>query len=363
MTSGDGIMFVFGTRPEIIKVMPVVEALQARGFTPTCVLTGQHQELVQGTPLALARVIVPLGVKSDGNVTRWLQRAHRALVPVLVEHAPKLVVVQGDTMSAYVGARVAFGRGIPVAHIEAGVRSGDASEPWPEEGMRQEIDMLATWRYAATDHARENLLNEGCEPSTVIVTGNTVVTALAHYTRARRAFPPAKRVVVTLHRRELTRDLPRFKPVVEALVGAIRAYPDVGFVWPVHPAVAGVVFSQKPANLEFLPAMAYAKFAEMVARAQGILTDSGGLVEEATTLGVPVAVLRRVTDRPEAEAIGTARRFPPTPDGARAAVSALVEPWAVGPSAIYGTERAADHVAEHLAGVVATPVALVPTRM
>lgn len=352
------IMFVAGTRPEIIKTTPVVAELQAQGLTPTVVLTGQHQELVQGTPLALCREIVALGVKSDGNVTRWLQRAHKALRPVMVERKPKLVVVQGDTMSAYVGARVAFGLGLEIAHIEAGVRSHDDNEPWPEEMMRREIDMMATWRYAATEQAQENLLNEGCEPSTVMVTGNTVVTALRQYTGARANAPRSKRVVVTLHRRELTRDLTRFKPVVVALVNAMRAFPDVRFVWAVHPAVAGVVFSDKPANLEFLVAQPYATFAKLVAGSQGVLTDSGGLVEEATTLGVPCAVLRHVTDRPEAEAVGTARRFEPTPDGARAAVEAIVEPWPTRPSEVYGDGSAASRIAQHLAGVA---LAVAPT--
>ena len=341
-------VFVIGTRPEVLKTLPVIEELQERGEPPEVVLTGQHVELLEGTPLGRAAHVRSLGLKSDGNVTRWLARAAEALDGALATLTPDLVVVQGDTMSAYAGALAARRHGVAVAHIEAGVRSYYEFEPWPEEMLRREITQIATWHYAPTSRAVGNLLAENVADDHVVLTGNTSVSALARYTRARPQAATGRLLVVTLHRRELTKDVARCKAVVEALMQAARAHPDCNVLWPVHPAIAGAVFSDKPPNLLFATPMHYAAFAETVSGALGVLTDSGGLVEECATLGVPCAVLRRVTDRPEAEEVGAARRFEPTPEGVASAVAWLTLGLARTPTNVYGTADAAAIIAKHL---------------
>ena len=346
------IVFVFGTRPDVLKSMPVVEELQARGIVPRCILTGQHEELLVGTPLARALQIERLQVKSRGQVMRWLNDAGKALDTVRVPAPGSLVVVQGDVMSAYAGALWARRNGTDIAHIEAGVRSGAVDDPWPEERLRYDIDTLATWMYAPTERARNNLEREGRELTHILVTGNTSVSALARYTAAAPQATGSGIVVVTLHRRELTLDTERLRAVVDALMEAIHAHPTMRVLWPVHPSVSGVVFSNKPENLTFATPMEYVPFVETVARASGVLTDSGGLVEECTTLGVPCAVLRNVTDRPEAEACGAAQRFSTTPDGVRAAVEWLALPHSRQPHTVFGLPDAAARIAEHLAAIV-----------
>src|SRR3990167_3823531 len=341
------IVFVCGTRPEVIKVAPVVEELQARGCVPQMLLTGQHDELLKGTPLGVCQNVQSLNLKSDGNVTRWLQLARRALATAFATAKPALVVVQGDTMSAYAGAKAANAAGVPIAHIEAGVRSHCDFEPWPEEMLRREIDALSRWHYAATALNRVNLLAEGIADTHIEVTGNTCVSALARYAKV-PANVITNTLVVTLHRRELTRDIPKMKAVAEAIMESARMLTEFQIVWPVHPAVAGVVFNNRPPNLHFVLPLGYAEFVECVATSAGILTDSGGLVEEACVLGLPTAVLRRVTDRPEAEAAGYAKRFDPTPEGVRAAFNWLGENRARKPSLAYGSPDAAAWIAEHL---------------
>lgn len=348
------IVFVLGTRPEVIKMMPIVEALQGAGAKPLVVVTGQHVELLQGTPLACAERTLNLGLKSDGNVVRWLAQAARALDHALGEIKPTLVCVQGDTMSAYAGAKAAQRLGLTLAHVEAGVRSHYDFEPWPEEQLRREISQMARWHFAPTSRALGNLLAENVPESTIFVLGNPGVSALTRYTQARPGPATGRMIVVTLHRRELVRDTARCKAVIDAIAAETGAHPDITTLWPVHPAMAGAVFCQKPANLLFATPMHYPAFAVTVAQALGVLTDSGGLVEDCATLGVPCAVLRRVTDRPEAEEAGIARRFEPTPEGVRRAFGALTSSgWPRQPSATYGTPDAARHIAERLLTLVA----------
>lgn len=342
------IVFVAGTRPDVIKITPVVEELQSLGAEPLVILTGQHVELLEGTPLARARNVRSLGLKSDGNITRWLAKAAQALDDALQTAKPTLVVVQGDTMSTYAGAKAAQRCGAPLAHIEAGVRSHYDFEPWPEEQLRREITQMAQWHYAPTSRALGNLLQDGVAEGNIIVTGNTSVSALARYTGARPQAATGRLIVVTLHRRELTKDVARCRAVIDAIMVAARAHPDLTVLWPVHPTMAGAVFSDKPANLLFATPMHYKAFAETVAGALGVLTDSGGLVEEAATLGVPCAVLRRVTDRPEAEDAGIARRFEPTPEGVSAAFGWLAVSQPRIATNVYGTPDAAARIAKHL---------------
>ena len=324
---------------------PVVAELAARNFSHDILLTGQHTSLLAGTPaetdLAAA---TSLGVASTGNVSRWLHTVERTLRVRWRAAPPQLVVVQGDTMSALAGARAADACGVPVAHIEAGVRSHDIRDPWPEERIRVEIAQVASWHAAPTGTAAENLAAEGVTAN-VRVTGNTVVSALARYAPdVRLRSLPEPIVLVTLHRREI-QERATVAHLYDALRLAAAEEPHLTFAWPVHPAVEKLLQrGLEPTNLVLGAPMAHPAFLRVLAAAGAILSDSGGVVEEAATLGVPCAVLRAVNDRPEAEAAGIAKRFPPTPAG----VFAALEWWpAVGrrPTGAFGGVESAANVA------------------
>lgn len=343
------LLFVFGTRPEAIKIAPVVAELRARGIEPDLLCTGQHTSLLDGSParseLAGAE---NANITSDGSVARFLARAVPALKAAFQLVEPAVVVVQGDTMSALVAARAASELGVPVAHIEAGIRSHNVDQPWPEEINRVEISKLALHHLAATERAASNLFAEGVTGA-VTVTGNTVVSALARYASVQPQ-PASPHVVVTLHRREVQ---PLAVKLVASIVELAAAHPQLVFLWPVHPSFAKALGGNQlalPANLHTTPPVEYRAFVETVAGATAVVTDSGGLVEEAVTLGVPTLIVRAANDRQEAVTIGRAVLADPT--------SSLVEPFARTlalprmPTAVFGTPAAAARVAGYLAGLV-----------
>lgn len=337
---------VVGTRPEVVKMAPVVDELRRVGAAVDVVVTGQHTTLLDGMPsLGATR---SLGVVSRGAVAEFVTRARSALEADFGARRPAVVVVQGDTMSAYAAAIAASTVGVPVAHVEAGVRSGDESEPWPEERLRREIDEIATWRYAPTTHAVANLRVEGRDS---VMTGNTVVDALSRYTDAAVREEMSPTILVTLHRREFyTRT--DAGGVLDALIEGARLHPGVTFVWPVHPAItalADAALADAPDNVRPCRPVPYTVLVDMLAVARGVLTDSGGVAEEAATLGVPTVMLRRVTDRPEAIHAGIALRFDPTPDMALHATRVLAQcviPRR--PTAVYGDGHAAERIVTHL---------------
>lgn len=350
------VLCVLGTRPELNKLAPVVAALRAVGLRAHVVLTGQHADLLDGATLRRLGPVEALGVASDGNVTAFMHRAQRAVAECIKRVQPRVVLVQGDTMSAYAGALAAQACGAPVAHVEAGVRSGDAADPWPEELIRVAITRIATWHYAATMQAASNVSEErvggaarNCE---IVLTGNPGIDAL-WATGVEVSAEASPTVLVTLHRREL-RDNSDAIFVLQALASAVAETPHVRALWPVHPAMRSLAERvQLPPNLGARGPLLHGPMIHALAEARGVLTDSGGLVEEAATLGVPTAVLRNVTDRPEAEAEGIARRFPTTPEGAAAAWATLAT-CAIErkPTDVYGNGHAAEHIARHLARVL-----------
>jgi len=348
------ILLICGTRPECIKLGPVAAELAALGANWRCLLTGQHTSLLLGTPaesdLAGAHT---LALASDGNVARWMTYAQERLTAYLREAQPKLVVVQGDTMSAHVGAVTATLLGIPVAHVEAGVRSHDLNNPWPEESTRVSIAQLARWHYAPTTTAFANLMQEGIPENQVRLTGNTSVSALTRYVGNVQAHPrPDQTIMVTLHRREI-----QHEAVANLLYGAVRHQaflrPQVRFVWPLHPAMAKVVKRlQEPVNLAITEPLGYPAFVRLVADSLGVLTDSGGLVEECATLGVPCVILRAVNDRPEAVDAGCAVLLSPTAAGVGGGTRLLLDGVLQrGPSCVFGFSDAARQVAKHLVSV------------
>ena len=336
---------VFGTRPEAVKLVSVVEALRAAGASVHVIATGQHTTLLDRALVARLGVAEALGLVPSDNVMEFAERAQRALRARFAALAPRAVLVQGDTTSAYAGGAAAYACGIPFAHVEAGVRSGSLREPWPEEHFRVTLDRLATWRYAPTREASANLTREGFAS---VVTGNTSMDAV----RAARVVPrppgTPPTLLITLHRRELcTR--PDVTTVLQALVNALASAP-VDAVWPVHPTLAPFANALAVTmNVTLCDPVPHHTMLATLATAHGVLTDSGGLVEEATMLGVPTAILRGANDRPEAVAAGVARVFAPTPEGAAGAVAWLAQhDHARVPSAVYGDGHAGARIAAHL---------------
>lgn len=315
-------MFCFGTRPEAIKLAPVIQELarHAREFQPVVLVTAQHRQMLDQvlrvfdiTPDYDLDVMRPGQSLADVTVG-----VLRGVERVLRRARPDMVMVQGDTTSALAAALAAFYERIPVGHVEAGLRTGDKYSPYPEEMNRRLVSGLADLHFAPTRTARDNLLREGVPRGRIRVTGNTVVDALRaiRASKAKWRVPvldriaPGQRVVlVTAHRRENFG--PGFERICRALRMIVERNPDVAVVYPVHlnPNVrkpARAILGRVPrvylvAPLEYLP------FVRLMERAYVILTDSGGIQEEAPALGKPVLVMRDVTERPEAVAAGTAR--------------------------------------------------------
>lgn len=342
------ICLVFGTRPEAIKLGPVAAELRALGVQPALVCSGQHTDLLRGTPAEsdLAGA-ASLGLASDGNVARWLTEAERLMTVLWREAPPTVVVVQGDTMTALAGARAAQRLGVPIVHVEAGVRS-HAREPWPEEETRVAIARLADWHLAPTSTAYANLVGEGVRANRVLVTGNTVVSALARYAPLAVPSPAEPVTVVTMHRREV-----QTPELAHAIYTLVRSWsltkPWMRVVWSVHPGFARMLGPEPemPPNVSLLGPMPYADFAGLLAHAQVVATDSGGVVEEAATLGVPSVVWRRVNDRPEAVQAHIAV-FSGEMDQIERDLEAALQ-LERRPTAAFGGVEAARLVAQHLA--------------
>ncbi len=317
-------MVVMGTRPEAIKLAPVILELKKKSSWKTFVVaTAQHREM-------LDQVLTIFQIHPDADLNLMTPnqtlfditgKAVKAFEAVMEKIKPELVLVQGDTTTAFVGALAGYYHQIPVGHIEAGLRTGNKYFPFPEEMNRKLITAIADLHFAPTAKNRENLLKEGVSASQIVVTGNTVIDALLMIVKENRElewhFPPHQRkILITAHRRE------NFGPPLEAICLAIRdlaeLYPHDLFIYPVH-LNQNV---QKPVhrilghipNVALLPPLDYLKFAQLMAQSYLILTDSGGIQEEAPALGKPVLVLRDETERPEAVEAGTVRVVGPHRD-------------------------------------------------
>ena len=319
------ILSVFGTRPEAIKMAPVVRALaQASDVDARVCVTAQHREM-------LDQVLELFEIKPDYDLD--LMRPGQgleditagvllALSPVLDEFQPHLVLVHGDTTTTLASSLAAYYRKIPVGHVEAGLRTGNIFSPWPEEVNRKVAGAIAALHFAPTEQSKQNLLAEAVSKQVIIVTGNTVIDALidvvaklesdtdrmAELTQ-RFGLDPAKRMIlVTGHRRESFGD--GFLRICEALA-TLAARDDVEIVYPVHlnPNVKGPVEEKLSgfANVHLIAPQDYLPFVYLMSRAAVILTDSGGVQEEAPSLGKPVLVMRETTERPEAVDAGTVK--------------------------------------------------------
>ncbi|MDR6788260.1 UDP-N-acetylglucosamine 2-epimerase (non-hydrolyzing) [Sphingomonas sp. BE138] len=365
------LLVIVGTRPEVVKMAPVIAALRAQTAVSTRVLsTGQHRTLLDQALAAFGIVPdVDLGLMRDGQP---LDAALAALLvgigAVLEQERPDRVVVHGDTLTMLAGTLAAHLRGVPVAHVEAGLRSGDLSAPWPEEASRRVGGVIADLHFAPTEAAAAALRGENVPGSTIHLTGNTVADALQAM-RARLAADPmlgatiapvlahcaGRRVVtVTVHRRE-NHGAP-LRHIATALA-QLAARPDVIVVLPLHPnpVVAGVLRDALAAHpaVTLLPPLDYPAFVRLMAASTLILTDSGGVQEEAPALGVPVLVLRDATERPEGVAAGGVRIVGTDPVRIVAAATELLDdPDAYAAMAVtrdcYGDGRAATRIADIL---------------
>lgn len=307
---GHRILSIAGTRPEAIKLAPVaIEAARRPSLAHRLIATGQHDAMFEQVIEAFGvRVDRRLALAEPGqSIDALAGRVADAIRRLIDELDPALILVQGDTTSAWAAAKAAHRAGVPVAHVEAGLRSHDMAVPWPEERNRVEIDAMAALLFAPTEDARRNLLAEPAVTGAIHVTGNTGIDALVAM-RARIAVPPQedgrKLILVTCHRRENIG--PGIAGICDALHSLARRG-DVRIVLPVHPnpAVrAGVESALAGTSVELVPPLGYPEMVALSAGAHLILSDSGGLQEEAPALGVPLLVLRENTERPEALACG-----------------------------------------------------------
>jgi UDP-N-acetylglucosamine 2-epimerase len=310
---------IIGTRPEAVKMVPVIRALnKCPLLNVVTISTGQHREMLSQI---LARFEVKVDFEMDlmepcQTLYRLCGKAFEAFETVLQQIKPSLVLVQGDTTTAFLGGLCAFYAKIPVGHIEAGLRTGNKYLPFPEEINRRLISVVADLNFSPTDGNRRNLLKEDVNDKTIFVTGNTGIDTLLLAARIDHPFPlphleltKKRLIVVTIHRRE------SFGSTLRDMFAALRdiatAYSDVVMVYPVHanPNVHGPAFEALGdcPNIHLVAPMDYLDFVQMMKKAFLILTDSGGIQEEAPSLGIPVIVLRDETERPEAVQAGTVR--------------------------------------------------------
>ena len=314
---------IVGTRPEAIKMAPVIAALRAapERFSVSVLSTGQHKEMLeQALSLFGIRPDIDLGLMTPEQTLSGLtQRALGGLDAALASLNPDMLLAQGDTTTVFAASLVAFYRGIPFGHVEAGLRSHDMANPFPEEANRRLTSVLTRIHFAPTPLAREELLREGHDPATIVVTGNTVVDALLGLTASlgparcplleRLAPNGARAVLVTSHRRESWGEA--LANICGAVADLAGRFPDVQFIYPVHrnPKVQETAHAVLDGleNVHLVEPLDYKTFVLLMRDATLILTDSGGVQEEAPTFRTPVLVLRSVTERPEASRLGLSK--------------------------------------------------------
>ena len=315
------IMTVYGTRPEAIKVAPVVSALQADDrFHSVVVSTGQHREMLQQVNQRFG--IEPnhdlMLMQPGQSLNQIVSRAVAGLDKIIEAETPDVIIAQGDTSTAMGAALAGFHRGVAVVHLEAGLRTGNISSPFPEEANRKIIGQVASLHLAPTQESRENLRRENFRSKDIVVTGNTVIDALLAASNWDVEFDDARLrdacastrelVLVTTHRRE---NLDAMKEIGGALQDLATAYPDRIFALPLHlnPKVRDAVLPavEHLPNVIITDPLPYDQFTALMNRATIVLTDSGGVQEEAPSLGKPVLVMRENTERPEAVVAGTVK--------------------------------------------------------
>lgn len=316
------IMTIYGTRPEAIKVAPVIKALEASSsFESIPVVTGQHREMLdQVNELFGIQPVSDLQVMTQNQTLNTIvAKVVAGIDEQLAYHQPDAVIVQGDTSTVMGAAVAAFNRQIPVVHLEAGLRSGDIDSPFPEEANRKITSQITRVHLAPTQESKSNLLREALLEEDIVVTGNSVIDALFEVVRQQKPISDpaleefvsqdAPVVLVTTHRREnLGANMLNIGRAVRHLA---TEHPNYRFVFPAHknPKVREAVVPQLEdlPNVMIVEPLAYGDFTRVIDRSRFVLTDSGGVQEEAPSLGKPVLVLRENTERPEAVEAGTVR--------------------------------------------------------
>lgn len=322
------IMTIYGTRPEAIKVAPVIKAIEkADDLESIVVVTGQHREMLDQVNTMFGIIpdhdlnIMSAGQSLNGIVAKVISGVDR----ILELEQPDAVIVQGDTSTVMGAAVAAFNRQIPVIHLEAGLRSGNIDSPFPEEANRKLTSQIAALHLAPTSTSKANLTREDVRENDIVITGNSVIDTLMYATEHLRVYFDDERLealrvakdsgtagrvlLVTAHRRENLGTA--MEDIGQAVAELARKYPDLAVVFPMHknpnvrsairPAVEGLK------NVHLLEPLAYAEFTQVLGLADVVLTDSGGVQEEAPSLGKPVLVMRENTERPEAVVAGTVR--------------------------------------------------------
>ncbi len=307
-------LVVFGTRPEAIKLAPIIRLMQASSeWDPIVVSSGQHREMLDQVVNDLAiKVDLDLSIMRESQTLAYVTSAVITSVEgCLKEFKPELVLVQGDTTTAMGATFASFYQAIPVGHVEAGLRSGNFLDPFPEEMNRQVVSKMATWHFAPTQRSSENLRTEGVDEAAIEVTGNTVIDNLKWVIEqglGRSSFKTdSSRLLVTLHRRENQgENMAEIASALRALCGR----GDVEVVLPLHmsPQVRRVLQPELDgvSGMNLIEPLSYLDFVRTMNDADVILTDSGGVQEEAPSLGKPVLVLRQTTERPEGIEAGSA---------------------------------------------------------
>ncbi|WP_263417254.1 non-hydrolyzing UDP-N-acetylglucosamine 2-epimerase [Terriglobus albidus] len=365
------VLMIVGTRPEAIKMAPVARALaEIPGLQPLLCVTGQQRQMLdqvldmfQWTPdfdLDL--------MHTHQSLTDVTTRVMQGVSKVLSETQPAAVVVQGDTATTLAAALAAFNARIPVAHVEAGLRSGDVQNPFPEEAYRRMVTELATWHFPPTEQAHQHLLRSGIPPNRVFLTGNTVVDAMHHMLRSPACCTPPQIanvdwdrhivVMATAHRRE---NWTRMEEICDGLRRVAVLDPSIRIIFPVHPnrVIRDVVYRelQDIPGIALLEPQTYPEFLACLSRTRLVLTDSGGVQEEATSLGKPLVILREATERPEVLSCGLGVLAGTDPS----AIAAAAEAWLKRqPPRTHGNVFGDGYAAKRIAQVIAE--ALLPNQ-
>ncbi len=384
MPSTRTLLFVFGTRPEAIKLAPVVLAARAgRSFKVIVGVSAQHREMLDSV-LAFFDIVPDFDLdlmKPGQTLTGVTTGVLQGLAPLLDDLRPDWMIVQGDTTTAFVAALAAFYARVKVAHVEAGLRTGNPYQPYPEEMNRKLVGAVAELHFPPTGAARANLVREGVNESRILVTGNTGIDAL-YLVRRRLGADPACRaqvaaaldqqglgsflqpcrpfVLVTAHRRESFGA--GFAAICTAIAELCARYPEVDFVFPVHPnpAVRSAVdqhLSSGASNLTLCQPLDYLPFVTLMLNASVVLTDSGGVQEEAPSLGKPVVVMRDLTERMEGAASGMVHLAGPHRERIVSAVACLLDAGARDGSGgnFYGDGHASARILDRLASFGDSP--------
>jgi UDP-N-acetylglucosamine 2-epimerase (non-hydrolysing) len=313
---------VFGTRPDAIKMAPIVFELQkhAGEFDPVVISTGQHRQMLdQVLEVFDVKPEIELDVMRNNQSLSGLScHILTAMDALLAEKPLDCVLVQGDTTTAFAASLASFYRKVPVAHVEAGLRSGDIFQPWPEEANRRLTAVMARLHFAPTALSRDHLLAEGVPANDVVVTGNTVVDSVEHLLQMQAIDYPlpegvpddgSRLILVTSHRRESWGT--ELENICNSILELVETYPQIRVVYPVHlnPNVSTTVRALlgRRERIHLVPPVDYLQFLSLLRRCYIVLTDSGGVQEEAPIFHKPVLVLRKITERPEASLMGMAK--------------------------------------------------------